>query len=279
MATITNQATLSYNGVTVSSNVATGEILDGITVSKTALKPTYGAQDELTYIINIVNSGEAASEVTVTDDLGGYTFEDGTVYPLTFTGDAALFTDGAPTPVTAEQGPPLVFSGITVPAGGTATIVYTATVNSFAPLGTGAAIVNTATVDGAGVSPVTASETVTHSADPELTIVKSIAPQTVRAGAGVTYTFTIGNSGAAATGAAAVSVTDEFDPVLTSLTATLDGAALDAGADYSYDGSTGLFKTVPGVITVPAAAYSQNEDGTWNVVPGETVLTVSGNIS
>ena len=280
MATITNQATLTYNGVTVTSNGATGEVLEEVTATKTALRETYGAGDTVTYIINVVNSGPAPlTGVSVTDDLGGYAFGGATVYPLTYSGDVALFTDGVPSaPPTVAAGPPLVISDITIPAGGSVTAVYETAVNQFAPLGTGAAIENTATVDGTGFSPVTATETVTHSEGPDLRISKSIAPQTVRSGGQITYTFALSNYGEAATETDRAVIADEFDPILASLTASLDGAPLTETTDYSYDGATGLFETAAGVVTVPAATYTQNEDGSWTIVPGETVLTVSGNI-
>ncbi len=282
MATITNQATLSYNGVTVTSNVATGEILDEISASKTALREIYGAGDEVTYVSNIVNSGTAdATGVTVTDDLGAYEFGEETLYPLTYVdGTVRLFSDGVlQSEPAVAAGPPLSVSGITVPAEGNVTLIYSAAVNSFAPLGTGAAIENTATVDGSGITPVTASETVSYSGEPRLSVTKSIAPQILRAGGSVTYSFVIGNSGEAATEEDGVMITDAFDPILSGLSVTLDGAPLEEGSGYTYDSSTGLFETVEGVITVPGAAYSQGADGSWKALPGETVLTVSGTIA
>ena len=45
MATFTNQASLSYTGGTVTSNVTVGEILETVTVTKTALRrPTPPAE-------------------------------------------------------------------------------------------------------------------------------------------------------------------------------------------------------------------------------------------
>ena len=41
MATFTNQATLSYNGGSTNSNIITGEIIEVLTVSKTAVVDTY----------------------------------------------------------------------------------------------------------------------------------------------------------------------------------------------------------------------------------------------
>ena len=45
MAIFTNQATLIYNGQSTSSNVTTGEILTGLTLTKTAITDTYGRDD------------------------------------------------------------------------------------------------------------------------------------------------------------------------------------------------------------------------------------------
>ena len=44
--------------------------------------------------------------------------------------------------------PPLIISGITVPAGGVATIIYVARTNVYAPLETAGVITNTAIVSG-----------------------------------------------------------------------------------------------------------------------------------
>ena len=48
--------------------------------------------------------------------------------------------------------------------------------------------------------------------------------------------------------------------------------------DYTYDETTGIFATLPGRITVPAATYTQAEDGTWVTTPGTAVLTVTGTV-
>ena len=119
MATFTNQATLSYNGQTTTSNVTVGELTETLTAAKTAVVPTYGTDGRVTYILSLVNSGTAPlTGLTITDDLGGYTFNAGTVYPLSYTaGSVRYYQNGvlqAAPAVTA--GPPLTFTGITVPA-------------------------------------------------------------------------------------------------------------------------------------------------------------------
>jgi len=53
---------------------------------------------------------------------------------------------------------------------------------------------------------------------------------------------------------------------------------LTPGTDYTYDETTGAFATVPGVITVPAATFTQNPDGTFNTTPGTSSLVVTGTV-
>ena len=284
MAQFTNQAQLSYNNATINSNVAVGEILEVLSAAKTAVSGTYVPGGDVTYVISAVNAGATpVSGITVTDNLGAYAFGDTTLYPLTYKdGSVKLYINGVlqAAPVT-EAGPPLVFSGITLPANSNMVLVYEANVNTYAPLSEGDSIVNTATVTGAGIStPLTVSETVTPVAEPVLTITKSISPVPVAENGTVTYTFIIRNSGNAPADAAAnVTLTDTFSPILTDLTVLLDGVALSEGSGYTYAVTDGDFATVPGVITVPAATYTQDpETGVWAVTPGVTTLTVSGTV-
>ena len=171
MATITNQAALSYNGVTTLSNIAVGELVEVLTATKTAADTTYTAGGVKTFVISLVNSSAAAlTGLTVTDTLGSYTFSGNTLYPLTYvTGSLLYYVNGAlqatPT-VTATA--PLTVTGVTVPAGGSAMLIYTARVNEYAPLGVEDSITNTATITGGGLtSSVTATETLHASPAPQ----------------------------------------------------------------------------------------------------------------
>ena len=96
----------------------------------------------------------------------------------------------------------------------------------------------------------------------------------------MTYTFVIRNTGnEAVTAEDNAAITDTFDPILTDLAVTFNGAAWAAGTQYTYDEATGLFSTVPGQITVPAAAYTQNpETGEYILTPGIATLVVTGTI-
>ena len=129
MASFFNQATLSYNGNLINSNVTTGEIVETLSATKTAVTSTYGAGDTVTYVVNIVNSGAIPfTGLTVTDDLGAYPLGAGTVTPITYRTDSIrYFVNGAlqaaPT-VTDES--PLTITGISVPADSNVALIYEA---------------------------------------------------------------------------------------------------------------------------------------------------------
>ena len=278
MAIFTNQATLVYNGGSANSNIAVGEILEVLSADKTAVEGSYASGEPVTYVITIRNTGTAAfTGLTVTDDLGG-----GANAPLTYEeGTALYFVNGVPQAAPAvTPGAPLVFTGITVPANGNAAIVYQARANAFAAPGLEGTITNTVTITGGGLTaPVTATETVNSVIGADLTITKTITPAQVADNGRVTYTFLIQNSGNEAIDTTDdASVTDTFDPILTDLAVTFNGTVLTEGTGYTYNAATGQFATVPGVITVPAATYTQDATGAYTTTPGIATLTVTGTI-
>lgn len=283
MASFINYATLSYNGLSVNSNVVTGELVENITAAKTAVTDEYSANDTLTYAVSITNTGSVEmSDLTVTDNLGGFLVNGNMVYPLTYTaGSVLLFVNGVlQAEPTVTAGPPMTISGISIPAGGSAVIVYETALTDFAPLTEGASITNTATITGDGITvPVTASETVTAAEGSDLAISKALSPAVVSSGDRLTYTFVITNSGnAAATAEDAIVMTDVFDLILSEIEVTYNGENWSEGTNYTYDLTAGRFATVAGQITVPAASYTQNEDGTWTVTPGTVTLVIEGTV-
>ena len=278
MAQFTNQAQITYGNVVASSNIVVGEIVSSITATKTALKETYTQGSDIAYIVNIVNSGTTAlTDLTVNDNLGEYTFGIGTLTPLDYiSGTLRYFVNGIlqPTP-TVDTTNGLTVTGINVPAGGTALLVYETTTNSFAPIGDGGEITNEVVITG-DCGNTTATETVTAVTTPQITITKSVSPIPVSCGDTVTYTFLLQNYGATpliATDNAVVS--DVFNPILTGVSASLNGAAVA----FTYDDTTGVFTTNPGAVTVPAATISQDlTTGVWTVTPGAATLIVTGTI-
>lgn len=277
MATFTNRATLFYNGMSIDSNTVTGTINETLSITKTALIDEYSRGDNIVYVISLVNSGLVAfTNLTLTDDLGG-----GVNAPLDYNGAVSYYVNGVlqPAPaVTAES--PLTITGINAPEGSNVTIIYTANVNAFAPLLAGGSITNTATVTGGGIiNPVSATETITVSESPDLTITKGLSPATVVENGTITYTFTIqnfGNTPAIATDN--VVVTDNFDPVLSNISVNFEGQSWVSPQNYNYNTATGLFETVAGEITVPSATYAQNPDGSIEIIPGSVTLTVTGTV-
>ena len=282
MATFYNQATLTYRGGVVNSNIVTAEQTDALSVTKTSLLDTYSAGDRVTYTIGIVNSSaEAVTSIVLSDDLGAYEFGTGTVYPLTYVdGSFEVLIDGVPvlTP-TVTSTSPLTISGISIPAGSDAVVVYSADVTEFAPPAPNGVITTTVTVSGAG-TPVTADETITARSGAALTITKSIDPQNVVGDGPLTYTFVIQNLGnEEATAAENIVVSDIFDPILNITSVTFNGTPLVENTDYTYNDTTGSFATTAGRITVPGATYEQDPiTGAYSVVPGSATLTVTGTI-
>ncbi len=283
MATFFNQATLSYSGGTVNSNITTGEIVEVLSATKTAVVDEYSAGSEITYVINIVNSGSIAfTGLSVTDDLGAYEFNGATITPLDYVdGSVKYFVNGVLQPApTVTAGPPLVVSGINVPSEGVVTIAYTARTNSFAPPSSGGTIENTATISGGGITEITVNETVTAEDAPSLDITKALSPSTVTENGQLTYTFVIRNTGnAPAEATDNVVITDTFDPALSNITVTYNGTTWTTPENYTYNETTGLFTTVPGAITVPAATFTQDPTtGVWVTNPGSVTITVTGTI-
>ena len=286
MPTFYNQASLSFGENTVNSNITEAELLAGLTLTKTAVTPTYTQGGNLVYALGLTNlGGSAYTGLTLTDNLGAYTPVGGTaeVVPLTYAdGSLLYYLDGvlqtAPTVTAAGD---LVISGINLPAGSTATFIYEAEANGFAPIAAGSTIVNTVTTNGgAGVGELTATATVTVSEAPQLTIAKAVCPTVIADNEPLTYTLIIqnlGNTPVIATDNVVIS--DTFNPILSDITVTLNGVALTEGTGYTYNPATGVFTTVAGVVTVPAATYTQDPaTGRITTVPGVAVLTVTGTV-
>ena len=281
MAIFTNQARLTYNGQSVNSNVTTGEIIEVLSMSKVALDDSYRVGDTVVYAVSILNAGTTDFQgLTLLDDLGGYDFGGSTLYPLSYVdGSLKYYVNGVlQTTPALSAGPPLNISGITIPAGGNAMLLYEVEVGELAPLAQGTLITNTATLSGVGLTtPVLASAQIGADGSARLSITKSLSPSSVAENGRVTYTFVIENSGSQATVAADdLTLIDIFDPVLSDLTVTRDGAPFTA---YSYDQASGTFTTTPGSITVPGATFVQDPvSGQWQTDPGAVVLVVSGRV-
>ncbi len=288
MATFTNQATLTYNGVATNSNIVTGEVTEILSATKTALDNCFFADGEITYVVTLTNTGATPlTGLTVTDDLGTYTTTGTTpltLTPLAYEADSVrYFVNGIvqASPTATATTNSVTFTGITVPANSNAMLIYNTTANEFAPLTPGATIENTATVTGAGViNTVAATDTLPVCSQPRLDITKAISPSVVSDNGQITYTLTILNYGnTAITATDDVVITDTFDPILNPISVSYNGTAWTASANYTYDATTGLFTTQPNQITVPAATYTQDPvTGAYTVTPGTAVITITGTV-
>ena len=170
MAQFTNQAQLTYGNVVANSNIAVGEIISSLSATKTAIRQSYTQGSDITYIINIVNSGASPlTNLTLNDNLGQYAFGTGTLVPLDYiNGTLRYFVNGIAQPEpTVDTSNGLAVTGIDVPAGGTALLVYEATANRFAPIGENGTITNEAVITG-DCGNVIATETVSATAEPQI---------------------------------------------------------------------------------------------------------------
>lgn len=287
MATIYNRATMTYNNITTSSNIAQGNLVEALTASKTAITDSYNPGDVVTFVLSINNTSSAAfSNLSISDDLGAYSFGTTTttnLVPLDYISNSArYYINGVlQTTPTVVAGPPLSISGVSVPANGNTLIIYAARVNEFAPLNCDASIDNTARITGTSVAtPIVVSGSVDRECGLQLGITKSIYPDSVVEGESVTYTITIQNTGnTAAVATDNVIISDVFSPILNITGVTFNGAAWSSPANYSYNQATGLFTTLAGQITVPAATYAQDSTtGVWTLTPGISTLRITGTL-
>ncbi len=282
---ITNQANIAFNYGNVAgsatSNIATTTLLDPLAAEKRSVGTTYRAGERITYTVSAINNGNTTLQnVTVTDNLGAYTVGTETYIPLTYAGDAGLYVNGAY--ASALEGTVgadgVIFVIPTLAPGTNALIVYTADVNSFAPLADGSTIINTASITAQGVTtPVTATNTITVEDYANITITKEMSPDPVSDGDVLTYTFTIRNFGN--TPATDVVLTDNFAPAPTAITVTVGGEIVPA-TSYTYENGLLTLPTGDGFsMTVPAATVTQDPvTGEVAVTPGVLVITVSGTI-
>lgn len=282
---ISNQAQLSFaydetTGTAV-SNIATITMLDPLGVSKSALGPEYRLEEELTYIFTLENNSTSPlTGIQVLDDLGSYLVGGLLlVTPLTYVGPTYLYIDGEYsselTPVVTAHS--VSFAVASLAAGETATIVYKALVNEFAPGAPGSTIENTAAITAVSMTgSLEASAIVTVESYVDVQIVKSMYPDPVTEGELLTYHFDIYNYGN--TAATDVVLTDTFSPAPAAISISVDGVPIDP---TQFDYLAGVL-TLPNAlatlsITIPAADFVQDPvTGVYTVNPGIVSITVSG---
>ena len=284
MATIINQASLSYTyGATtanVLSNPAVTVINAPLSLEKRVLEDAYRLDDELTFILSLTNEGETTlSDIEITDNLGAFTPAGAAanVVPLTYAGPAELFLDGvfseALTPQLTDAG--VVFTIPGIPAGSNALLLYKARVNEYAPLDAGSEITNTVSVDTS--EPLSASATVPVDSYADVTIEKEMSPNPIADGGLLTVTFTIDNRGNAE--ATDLMLTDAFPVSLENVAVTVNGAPV---TDFTFENNTltlpaaGSVKTT---LAVPAATFTRStQTGAVTVDPGVLTVVVTGTI-
>ena len=111
MPRFTNQAQLRYGNSVTNSNIAVGEILEVLSMTKTAVRDQYNPNGPITYVISILNSGTLPMNgLTLTDNLGAYASGTATLTPLNYLADSVkYYVNGVlQTTPTVTAGPPVL---------------------------------------------------------------------------------------------------------------------------------------------------------------------------
>lgn len=287
MPTIENFATVSYTSSGISetktSNVAEVELESSVGFTKSTVGQTYTEGSTVTYILTISNTSESAlTNVSVTDDLGSIACEENEITPLTFNAEAVLLINGEDRTellgVDSSLPQRVIFTIDSLPSNSVANIIYTVTVNEYAPLEAESFIENTAelTSDSACADSV-ASATINVLEAANVSVFKQMCPNPVVCGGTITYTIRIYNYGNVE--AENVVLSDTFNPAPTNITVSRDGTVL-IGTDYTYiDGTLRVPATDSVNITVPAATFVRDpETCIVSVEPGVVEYVIRGTI-
>lgn len=289
MATIiSNQATLNYRygtlNATAVSNIVTAPIGTQLTVEKTSLTETYRIGQDITYVISISNNGSSESgDLTVFDDLGGFTFNGNEVTPLTYLGPAQLFINGV---FSRDIEPTFNENGIIFELDGLGTnanlqIIYRARANEFASGEEDSVITNTVTVENNCFcpcdEPASDSNAIVSEDFADVRIVKSVCPNPIICGEELTFTFEISNYGNVE--AREITLTDTFVPLLNDITVSINGVIIPE-SDYDYENGVLTLPNENGdEITIPPAEFLRNPTtGVVSIIPSKITITVSGTL-
>lgn len=279
--TFYNTATLTYAGNTIRSNTVSGTITEAIDGDKIPLSRTYRAGDEVSYLITLRNTADVAmTNVSMTDNLGEGTYGTETHIPMAVKPDTVnVLVNGTPvTDADITIAPILTVGGFDIPAGGSATVAYTAILNDYAPLTAGEEINNTVEVTADNLAaPISFGATITPVVGAVLAVEKNLMPTVIPEDGNLLYTFTIRNFGNAATTAAdAVVLKDTFNPRITINDVYYNRTRWQEGTNYTYE--DGEFTTLANQITVPAATITRGTDDTVQIEPGTVTIIIYGTV-
>ena len=279
-----NQASLCYGGLQINSNVVKGQLVDCITLKKTALCTQYAYGESIVFMVTIENISSCSYvNLTLYDDLGEYEYNGCVLYPLKYVDSSLrMMINGkecSPPSLLPTQG--LKISGICLPAKSVVTIFYTVTVTAYAPLDISSSVTNTVTLTGQFLRRYyTDSVTITPRATTLLTITKSLCPKTVMECEDITYTFVISNAGNTdILPGDNVTVCDKFNPRINLTRVELDGVELKQYQDFNYNPLDGVFTTKQGLITPKGATFERDScTGVITQTPGVCILVIKGSI-
>lgn len=158
VSTNAEQGQFCLDDAKFNENIAYGEGAEILSARILTMEKVYAIGQHVTYLVSIVNTGKVQyADLTVESDLGMEINRCVAIYPLTYIeGTIKYFVNGVlqDSPLVPQQ-QPLTIKGITVPAGGNVTIIYSTFLNENAPHIRGTSVENTAVITGFGIEPIT----------------------------------------------------------------------------------------------------------------------------
>ncbi len=291
-----NRASLTYNSHTKNSNTVSFQVNNSLSFTKTALATTYKPDDEIAFVLDIINSTDTSyPDIKITDDLGlDWNNPSGVgSFPLLYVnGSVRYYKNGilAVPPTASFSVNGTTFTGLSILPNETSTLIYEVYITEYAPFeivhGISKTITSTATLSsnqGDGNYTKLAQESVTITADsftaPSLT--KSLFPSTIIPGKELTYTFILNNYGNILLTEETwyTGIIDTFTHPFTITNVTYNGVKWTESDDYSYNQDTREFKSINNKISIPAATYQIGEFHEFVTVPGTSILIISGTVS
>lgn len=274
MASITNQATITYNTQGSSaqnqtaSNIISTEVISTLNLTKTPLTTSYTPGETVSYSVYMTNNSNfALTNLTFTDDMGGSSL------PLSYISQSVLgYVNGILTDVTVSDN--TVFSiSDTIPAGATVILVYSMRTSATATQFVTNTITVSAKANNATLSE-NASATITALPYSSVNVYKQADKTSVMQGGELTYTLTLQNTGNA--DATNIVVTDKLPDNFTvgAVSVTQQNTTVNyTSSDYTIDAQTNTI-TLPSGSTKTISVLAATSAG-----PGLTTITISGNIS
>ncbi len=279
---IENQASLSFlsGGIENSStsNVAMTTLIVPLSLAKTSVEVSYTKNQTITYILTITNTASTSiNSVIIRDNMG--TIESLNLPSTTYVGPSYLYINGL---FSSSLSPVLIDGEIeytisAIEPLSTATVIFQAKVNEYAPLSQDSSITNTLTVSADTFNQdVTTEYTIPINNEARVSIVKSMSPNPVYEGGELSYEFQVSNCGNIE--ATSLVLSDSFSPAPSSIVSLYLDEEIVEVSEYDYVDGTLTFPSAGSTLTltIPPATFERNDNNEVVITPSIIDIKVVG---